>query len=175
MISTVAIDFYDRQRVAVRCTTSFDDRALGELSLWCLFCLRTLGNLGRSQASQQLAEILLHNPSDIWMFVGDDFSNRPESVHYEGDAKRRFTAQFEIAEKPHFDYQALGFGFLGWGLGYYAPLACAFFAKELLRQRRKDDAYASKLKKIGRRLAAVDVGVANQVPIFMSIMAEVTD
>ncbi|HEV7280305.1 MAG TPA: hypothetical protein VGN57_08850 [Pirellulaceae bacterium] len=142
--------FYQQDRLAVFIESSLaqEEQVIGELQLFAAYTLRILYNLGPSPVAYGLSEMLVQLPAAV---------DHPKSVESAGafvlvdhtgrSGKYSFSGVFRYGEVTRFDLSYKGFGWLGRGLGYYAPSSAMGLLRHFVAARVDDPVYIEKLFK----------------------------
>ena len=151
------------------------ERDFNELLMFNLFTLRHLDNFGASEAIANKMVARLHWLKDETEVYVEDKPEWPRLTKYPGyPGKKRFLATLSYdASHTTFKMYPTGFGFLGWGLGYYAPASFFLLLKHLIVTHRHEEYYMECLFACARFLCAVFLGgsvtMANQTSVATSI------
>lgn len=138
------VHFHDQDHASVELTINgVEDERNTEVLLFCLFALRQLVNLGRSEPALRLAGFLSDAGANINEFIQHQSSDAPRLVEWKGvQGEKRFVATLTRTD-DHFNFQMnqKGFGFFNRGIGYYAPHSVLLLLKHLGKRRSEDQRY----------------------------------
>jgi len=156
----VEVGFYDSNRVAIYYEGAGEMTQLwGPLVLYAAYGIRHLMNLGPSDRTAQELAIVLSatTPGSLTRDAGrnDDYVRL---VDYPGTpGKKRFVAELhvEASGRPRFTLEAIGFGPLGRGLGYYSPSSVVLLQRHLSERFLLDDEFQEALADTSRVVAAM--------------------
>jgi hypothetical protein len=150
------IHFHDQERVSVILeTTGGPDEKFGELTLFAAYACRQLSSLGRGETSIQLASLLDAAGSDLEALIGYRNQAGARLVDYAGaPGRKRFESRLRLTdEKYRFDMHAKGFGILGRGAGYYAPVSVSLLLQYLVERRLLDREFLGALALVTQNCA----------------------
>lgn len=128
--------FFESQDLATISQSSIElpdrDFLYGRLLIFTCFALRTFSNLGRCDTANNLAQCLEMTTEKHLLALAstNSFGSTKFAVKYEAPARyeKSFTCQLHASisngiPNLKFEYDYSGFGLLGRGLGYYAPIS----------------------------------------------------
>jgi len=149
------IDFYDQTEVAVMTenTASSEEELKTELALYCWFALRSL-SLVRGEYRDALAQLLnsfglTKNPNEI-LAASELNLVKPNSTK----GIKGFTIQISLLDQGFTTKNTpYGFGFLGKGTNYYAPMAVIALGCYLLKKHAKDTHFVKELQFSSEKIA----------------------
>ena len=158
----VELHFHEQEKVSVylESNTSGDDETFGEVSLFAMFAIRMISNLGPVDVSDQLATLLTAAPNVICEMASGRVIGGVELVPYAGyPGRKRFLAQFGLDSRgPHFGFQVKGLGWLWTGLRYYGPVAVIALMRYLAIKRPDDGLFLKRLSKAAALVGHTQLG-----------------
>jgi hypothetical protein len=178
--ANVEIHFHQQEQASVFLETnsSGDAQRLGEIGLLSMFSLRMLGNLGENSVSDSLAMLLTHADEAILQAAYSPGKGAVQIITYPGvRGRKEFSAWVRLrSDAIGFDMSYKGFGWLGIGLGYYAPTAVAVLLRYLAEKRADDAQFLASLGATavacGNLQASRRITLTNQAQLCMWAMAK---
>ena len=162
MISTrLELHFYQQDEAAVffENTGHGNEELLGEYLTYGLFVARTLTNLGNSESGGGLILVLekmFQNPDE---FLSSELGQMPKLVDYKGHGGRKIITSTmdydESTSRVKYDVKYKGFGLLGRGTNYYAPISVTSLFRYLINKRNGDRGYLGDLVSLGSTLGTM--------------------
>lgn len=141
--TNVEINFYqqDEASVYMTSTASGAKEDFGIMLLFSLYTIRTLVNLGRdSKEARGILAMLDEMDTGLKDFAKDKKEVKlVKSTNSRGP--KYFIGEMSTDEntKVYYQHKAKGFGIMGKGLGYYAPVSVMAFIKWLANKYEKDN------------------------------------
>lgn len=170
MKAILEIHFYQEDKVSVflKSDSSGDEEKFGEVLLFCLFAMRQMANLG--QQGRSLAELLTIMPEGISDLGRETIGGvRLVKYHRYPPGQKRFEAKLD---ENRFTLNAIGFGLLARGVGYYAPVSVLALMSYLVKRRMGDDDYLARLARAaaacGSFMLAGKLTILNQTQLAFS-------
>jgi hypothetical protein len=161
----------DQLSVYLESNSSNELEKVGEIGLLTMFALRILSNLGQSQEADSVARFLFRFEECGIVAETGGPTGGLELIGYPGyEGRYRFYGSFELRDQEiRFDMEPKGFGVLGTGLGYYAPMAVLGLCRHLATKRSSDGDYLRRLRvatcACGVAHIRREIGLANQVQL----------
>jgi len=132
---TLEINFYRKNEasVSMKSTASGGMYNYGKILLFSSYCLRQMHNLGRIKETSELASQLIQIGQNKAFLANEILFDHVTKIPYKGyDGKKRFIAELEFdSNRSKFLLHPKGFGLLGEGVNYYAPLSILLLLKHL--------------------------------------------
>jgi hypothetical protein len=170
------IGFRRRDEISVRLesTAAADVLRQVEILLFCLYASRQAANLGSGVGGDALSlgAVLLNAGEAPRSFLEDGARAMRVVPAPPAPGGKRYRASLRWGELEdpasiRFKLSLVGFGAIGRGSGYYAPVSVLALLFFLLNERSTDDAYVAGLAAAARHLGSMFpyVGVPNQVAL----------
>jgi hypothetical protein len=176
------INFYSEDKASISLQTPMKQQRFGEIVLFCSFALRQMHNLGLNHpVTSSLAKALASNEdprTPLTLLLGPpEFSLRTVGHSLKTDSdpmknfvsadtvkivssswrrgQKSFIAKLEIKnERALLQLDVKGFGMLGGGVNYYAPLSVGILLKYLALSRAGETDYLKSLSRAANRCGA---------------------
>ncbi|MCX6391363.1 MAG: hypothetical protein NTX95_02525 [Actinobacteria bacterium] len=172
--------FPSQQEVTVFLGSSFvdrDERDVAYLSLFSYFAARTSANLGGSPAKRMLGAHLMNissqgEPAARFPLAENDVALCPPTTR---GGRKGFTSTLKPDKRKFFTYKLHGFGMLGKGSEFYAPMAVFAFAAHLFDRHGEDQTFTTALRQVASGVGSATVtdqlGIINQHDVAMAALA----
>ena len=169
------VHFHEQERLSVylESNSSCELEKVGEIGLLTMFALRMLSNLGKSQEADGLAQALCRAEDIVPLFATGQATGGFELIPYPGyEGRKRFYATFLLRDDElRLDMTPKGFGLLGTGLRYYAPVAVLGMLRHLAMKRATDGAYLQRLATAASFCGTHTRGEKSALPTRLNLVA----
>jgi hypothetical protein len=191
------MNFYSKDKASISLQTRMKQQRFGEIILFCSFALRQMHNLGLNHpVTKSLAKALASNEdprTPLTLLLGPpeySLRNIGHSLRTDIDpmknfvsadtvkivrsswrgGQKRFIATLEIKnERALLQLDVKGFGVLGGGVNYYAPLSVGILLKQLALSRSGETDYLKSLSRAanlcGKALGRVEITATSQLTL----------
>ncbi len=172
--------FPSQEEVSVFMETTFsndEEPEFGMLGLFSLFAARTSANLKGRAAQHMLGSALLEfrsggNGHPAGLLAQNDVVLKSPTLH---GGRKGFKATFRPNTRKFFTYKSKGFGVMGKGTDFYAPMAVFAFAAYLYDRYGASPSFAGALRNvaegIGSHTLSGQLGIINQHDIALRVFA----
>ena len=176
----VEIHFHQQEQLSLfhESNATGAEEKLGEVALVAFYVLRTLCSLGQSQESTTLAQLLSTAFETVPTFANGSATGGFDLITYAGSqGRKRFLADIRLTDSnTSFNYKPKGFGIMGSGLGYYAPISTLAIIRYFSMKRAEDSEFLVSLAEAGATCGEAylhaQVSMTNQLPLGNFIVAK---
>jgi hypothetical protein len=176
--ASMEIHFYEQDELAVffESNAPSELEKLAEIGLFTMFAIRIMSNLGVHEITDGLGSFLIEAETFAPRFLDVLRDRGFRLVRYPGHAGRKqFLGSVTMEKIVRFDHKMKGFGWLGRGLGYYAPIAVMALLRFLVERHENDLEFHQRLAKAawacGRFQLERRIGLTNQVELGTGVIA----
>ena len=163
--SILEVHFHDMDRASCfhETTATGSKQQFGEILHFCAFSARQIVNIANHPQGDQagyMLQLLDGDPGGVRAIAERGRVSDLALVEYPGSrGKKRFETSMDMTEKRfRFNLKAKGFGFLGRGLGYYAPSSISVLLMYLGQRNLDDEKYLTGLAQAATLLGQAQLG-----------------
>lgn len=167
----IEIDFHqqDEASIFLETTAPEEDAKFAELLIFCLMAARQMFNLScggdPGGSAKSLAYALTKAHDMILPAIYSIAPNAAKLIAYAGSpGRKRFVGRLTFSETNfNFQMDAKGFGILGRGVAYYAPISVVLLLEYLGKRRLNDQKYLNSL--LGAAVACGEAFLMNKITL----------
>jgi len=171
MASSADITFYSQEKASVFIESTEPRASRAELRIFVHYVVRQYANFGtRDGTTAQLGYVM----NAIGYEPGDETVRRVTDgvdVVPAQRAKGRKGFDISLSDAGHVVVKPYGFGIIGRGIGYYAPVSVLVLVKHLWAERHDDTAFVNGLIFAAVQLATIG-GIGTATPTNQDAIAE---